>query len=289
MGLWALIVLYAAARPLQAFPGRVPMLAVVILHVLPPAVFAFVHGSLLYRLRGIVVFISLALGIGGICETIGVLTGFPFGRYYFTDLMGPKLFVVPTFLGLAYVGVGYLSWTLARIITGELKGSPSGWRVVTTPIIASFIMVAWDLSMDAVWSTILHAWIWVDGGAYFGVPVSNFFGWFLTVYLIYQVFALYLRKKDVSPPRLSRGYWAVAIFFYTVVALGNLLVAIPRPGFNFATDPSGTQWKISDITGVSALISILLMGGFALIASVRLADQSRIPAAQITCNEVHSR
>jgi putative membrane protein len=46
-------------------------------------------------------------------------------------------------------------------------------------------MVAWDLSMDPVWSTVMHSWIWLQGGAYFGVPVSNFLGWYLTVYVIY--------------------------------------------------------------------------------------------------------
>jgi hypothetical protein len=49
--LWALIILYAAARVLQVFPGRVPMLAVVALHVLPPALFALIHGAMFYRAR----------------------------------------------------------------------------------------------------------------------------------------------------------------------------------------------------------------------------------------------
>ena len=54
--LWALLLLYAAARVLQIFPDKVPMLAVVALHVLPPAVFAVIHGALFYRLRSIVTF-----------------------------------------------------------------------------------------------------------------------------------------------------------------------------------------------------------------------------------------
>jgi len=41
-------------------------------------------------------------------SNLGVRTGFPFGHYSFTNLMGPKLFAVPILLGLAYVGMAYM-------------------------------------------------------------------------------------------------------------------------------------------------------------------------------------
>ena len=149
------------------------------------------HGAMLYRLRGMVTFLAICLFVGNIFENLGMRTGFPIGHYYFTDVTGPKIFAVPILLGFAYVGMAYLSWTLGALILGG-PGTPlNGARVVTLPLVASFIMVAWDLSTDPVlWSTIMHAWIWRDGGAYFGVPVSNFLGWYLTVYVIYQCFAL---------------------------------------------------------------------------------------------------
>src|ERR1700747_2673261 len=124
--LWLLIALYPAARILQIFPGNVPMFAVVSLHVLPPLVFSLIHGAMFCRVRGILAFVSICLVIGGVFEYVGVRTGFPFGHYYFTDLMGPKLSVVPIFLGLAYVGMGYLSWMLAVIILGGVRNPISG-------------------------------------------------------------------------------------------------------------------------------------------------------------------
>jgi uncharacterized membrane protein len=63
-------------------------------------------------------------------------------------------------------------------------------------------MVSWDLSQDPVWSTILRAWVWLRVGAYFGVPLTNFFDWFLTIYVIYQSFAVFLRRHS-SMPALS--------------------------------------------------------------------------------------
>jgi uncharacterized membrane protein len=248
------------------------MLPVVALHVLPPLIFAFVHGARMYRLRGILVFVALCVVIGNIFENMSILTGFPFGHYYFTDVMGPKIFQVPVFLGLAYVGMGYISWTLGRVILGETRRPLAGARVVTLPLVAAFIMVAWDLAMDPVWATILHAWIWPQGGRYFGVPVSNFLGWYLTVYIIYQLFALYLRRQASDPGVLPTRYWREAVFFYGVSAAGNLLLAIPQAAPTVVSDPAGTLWRVADITGLCALISIFAMGAFAVLALARLAD-----------------
>lgn len=247
------------------------MLAVVALHVLPPALFALIHGAMFYRVRGILFFVALCLVIGNIFENLGVLTGFPYGRYYFTDLMGPKLFAVPVLLGLAYVGMAYLSWTLARI-TILRAGTPLvGARVVLVPLLAAFIMLAWDLAMDPVWGTVLHAWIWKQGGIYFGVPVSNFVGWYLTVYVIYQTFALYLRRWAVSVRQLPSGYWHLAIVFYAISAAGNLILAIPHNVPTIVSDAAGVQWKVTQVVGACVVVSVFVMGAFALLAWTRLA------------------
>jgi uncharacterized membrane protein len=193
IALWALIVLYAASRVLQVYPGKVPFVGIVALHVLPPAFFAGIHGARRYGYRGVLIFVVLFLVIGNFIENVGVLTGFPFGEHYFTDRMGPKLFAFPVLLGLAYLGMGYLSWTLAGVILGSNRIPTAGARVVTLPVVASFIMVSWDLAMDPAWSTVVHCWIWPHGGGYFGVPVSNFFGWFFAVYVFYQSFAVILQ------------------------------------------------------------------------------------------------
>lgn len=270
--LWGLIALYSAARVLQVYPVRVPMLAVVALHVVPLAVFALFHGAMIYRLRDILVFLAICLVIGNIFENVGVRTGFPYGHYYFTDLMGPRLFGVPILLGLAYVGMGYLSWTLGSLILGGTV-PVAGSRVVTLPLVAAFVMVAWDLSQDPVWSTIVRAWVWLHGGAYFGVPASNFLGWYVTVYIIYQSFALYLRGRSIGSDPVAGNYWHLAVLLYGTSAVGNVLLVIPRAGLSVVSDPSGKQWNVSDITGTCALISIFTMGAFALLAWVRLADR----------------
>jgi putative membrane protein len=129
------------------------MLAIVILHVVPPDVFALIHGATRYAWRGIIVSTFLCLAIGNVFENASFLTGFPFGHYYFTDRTGPKIFNVPILLGFAYLGIGYLFWMLGCIILGTKQRLVSGWQLVSLPMTASFIVVAWDLSRDPVWST----------------------------------------------------------------------------------------------------------------------------------------
>jgi len=241
-GFSLILFLYAVARVLQLFSDRVPMLLIVILHELPPAVFALIHGSRLYGRRGIAIFTALCLSFGALAEIVGTHTGVPFGRYYFTGLMGPKFLDVPYLLALAYLGMGYLSWILARLIAGR-----------PAPLLAALIMTSWDLAMDPIWATVMHAWVWLDGGSWFGVPLSNYFGWMLTAFVYYGLFSLYARRR--IEPKLPGAWWRQAVLFYAVSAAGNVLLVIPRP--------------VNPIAVACALTTLFTMGVFAIIAWTR--------------------
>lgn len=264
-----LLVLYALARVLQIFPTQAPTLLIVVLHVLPPALFAFIHGRRLYGTKGIVVFMVLCLAIGSAFESLSLRTGFPFGHYYFTGVMGLKLFQLPILLALAYVGVGYLAWVVASSIVGAPQNSRVGTFVV--PGVAALVMCSWDLAMDPVWANIDRAWVWLDGGGYFGVPFSNFFGWFLTTWIFYQGFALWLGRQ--SDPIPDPAWNRLAVLMYGIVALGNLLVAAPSalpPHWpKTVMDPTGRHWFTSDILAACVLVSVFVMAPWAVIAWVR--------------------
>jgi uncharacterized membrane protein len=267
--LLTLLFLYLVARILQLFPDRVPSLLIVIFHVIPPAFFAVIHGARIYRLRGSLLFTSLCLGVGTFFESVSLRTGFPFGHYRFTELMGPQLFGLPILLALAYVGMGYLSWILGMVII-ECQDKPlSGRKIVQLPLAASFIMTVWDISMDPVWADIDHAWVWRDGGLYYGVPISNFLGWFLTVYIFYQLFALYLRNRMSIP--LPTSHWHLAILFYAASAAGNLLVVAPLSLGGVFVDNTGKRWMIPDILWATRIVSICLMMPLRLIAWFKAA------------------
>ena len=273
--LWACLLLYVLARVSQLYADKVPILGIVILHVVPPGALAFLHGSILYRIRGVLTFTVFCLGTATAYESVSLRTGFPFGRYFFTDVMGPKIFDLPLLLVLAYLGMGYLSWIVAFVILGYRNKELRGVRIIALPVLASFVMLAWDLSMEADWSTIDRAWIWKDGGAFFGVPVTNFFGWFLTAYTFYQAFAVYCRGR-VKPARIpAGGYWRSAVLFYAICALGNVLVVRLPMAPPVVIDAAGKHWATMDILATSVVMSLLVMAPMALLAWLRLKEQEQ--------------
>lgn len=217
------------------------------------------------------VFFAICLAVAGTAEKIGITTGFPFGRYFFTDAMGPKISGVPIFLGLAYLGMGYLSWIVASLILGWEHSDLTGWRVVALPAFAALVMTSWDFCMDPVWSTIVRAWIWTDGGSYFGVPISNFIGWYANIFVIYILFALYLRRRPTKPSATPTKFWKVALLFYGVSVVGNLFNLIPQTP-DPVIDAAGRLWPLRSITGATALTTVFTMGAFLVLACIRLAE-----------------
>ena len=271
-----LLALYAFTRVLQILPFSTPSTPIVALEILSALAFALIHGAQHYRLRGILVFAAISLVIGNIIETIGVHTGLPHGHYEFLPLMGPQLNRVPILLGLAYIGMAYVSWTLARLIFGAISPRPSGMNLLILPLLAAVIMTAWDLAQDPVWSTLLHAWRWRDGGPWFGVPLSNYAGWLLTVFLIYFAFALYLRRSAALPAP-THPHWRAAVLLYAFCVLGNVIQLLRPQPMAIIADPAGTLWHTAAILRASALVSVFLMGSFALFAWLRIPGTGIAP------------
>jgi putative membrane protein len=273
--LWLLLAFYAGANMLPVFPQFFTRLVMAASQIVPAVLFAMIHGAISYRFHRILAYAAISLTVGYIMEALGVRTGFPFGHYSFTDGMGPKLFLVPILMGPAYLGMGYIAWTLARVIlTSASADRLTGPWVITLPLAASFVMVAWDFSIDPALSTVGHYWTWLHGGAYFGVPVSNFLGWYLTNYLIYQLFAFYLRRPSARQHPLPLAHAHLVVLFYVVCAAGSVLRAIPTASPALVVDPTGTEWRVSDINGVCTLAAIFLMGSFVVLALARLAGSS---------------
>jgi Carotenoid biosynthesis protein len=278
--LWAALAIYLCARICQLYADRLPTLLIVVLHVVPPAVFALVHGSILYRFKGMLVFTAFCLSVAGLSESLSLYTGLPFGSYYFTEVMGPKISGLPVLLVLAYLGMAYCSWLLSLLIVGYRKPI-TGLRTVIVPLLASSVLLAWDLSMEADWSTVDRAWIWRDGGPYFGVPLTNFIGWYLTAFLFFQGFAFYCRSKAPLPVLVPPIYWRAGIFLYAVCALGNLLVLRLPMAPAVVFDASGKPWITAHVLIADALVSIFLMGLIVLLAWRGLGDAQQLSRSSV--------
>src|ERR1700737_1242833 len=192
--------------------------------VMATAVFAFIHGALRYRWSGVLAFLVVCLVVSNIFENTSILTGFPFGHYHYTS--GPKIFLVPWYIGLSYFATAYLAWTVAIVLIGDVRRASSRMTTVAVPVIGAAVMVMWDLTFDPAASTIKQFWIWEQGGGYFGVQLTNYVGWFFTVYVFLQLFALFLRFRGAAYEEsrlLPASYYAQAIISYAVVGLAAVL------------------------------------------------------------------
>ena len=240
---------------------------------------ALAHAALYYRASSALALFVVCLAITFAMENIGSLTGFPFGRYHFeVDAGLPHIGIIPLIVGPLWFGGGYFSWVVACVLLDEAdRRLDRVFDLLALPTVAAFVMTQWDLVMDPPNSTIAKVWIWHDGGAVFGVPLSNFLGWLLTSWLLFLAFALYLRGRPPVQPSfaMSRAkLQAIAILFYLSSGLTHLVPwMIGQSGE--VVDAAGHAWRIADIRESTVAIMLFTMLFTATLAAIRLCGRAR--------------
>ncbi len=118
---------------------------------------------------------SFALfGLGLAVEAVGVATGFPFGRYSYTDVLSPRLLGVPIGIIFAWLMVVLSAFFTTRHLLGRLR---PGWNKGVLLGISAALALASDFLMEPVAVYIQNYWTWYDRGLYYGVPEANFAAW----------------------------------------------------------------------------------------------------------------
>ena len=85
--------------------------------------------------------------------------------------------------------------------------------------------------MDPISSTDSSLWVWQTPGAYFGVPLKNYFGWFFVVYIVFQLFALYIANYELFEPKKqvifsSKSFWMEMVALYGIQGLTQVLAPL---------------------------------------------------------------
>ncbi len=260
----AVLIVFRAVLDMSIL-GRASIIFVVI--------FAVVHGMKMYGWKRMLFFVAITFIISWAYETSSILTGFPFGYYHYTDYLGPKIGLVPILIMPAYISMGYLSWVIALVLLDKKDSAVKGAELILVPLFASFVMVAWDMCMDPVNSTIRQGWIWHEGGPYFGVPFVNFMGWFLCVFTFYFLFAFSLKAKNNGGPSFeiqSKAYWILPVLVYLTRSMEFLINAAVKDNVEVASR-DGHIWWTGDIYGALALVTIFTMVFMSFNAIVRAA------------------
>ena len=111
-------------------------------------------------------------------EFTGSRTGMPFGAYHYTNRLRPQLGGVPIIIPLAWLMMLPPAWAVAEATLQRFSLEGNG-RIAFILISAS-AFTAWDLFLDpqmVKW----ELWIWdrPASAGYFGIPLTNYAGWFL--------------------------------------------------------------------------------------------------------------
>jgi len=230
--------------------------------VMRPYVFAFLAVYLVAAVthlgwRKTALFTVVGYLIAFISEFSSINTGIPYGWYYYIDATSHReLWIagVPFFDSLSYVFLSYCSYTAALLTVSPVKASRRDLITLETRsmrgsfgvlLLASLYQVFLDIIIDPV---ALQGSRWFLGqiygyreaGVHFGVPLSNYAGWFAVSMLL--MFAL--QRIDASGPKTAEKpagvanlpfrsllgpilYLSVLVFNLAVtVSIGEYLMAV---------------------------------------------------------------
>jgi bisanhydrobacterioruberin hydratase len=108
-------------------------------------------------------------------EIVGTLTGVPYGRFEYTIDLGPVLFgLVPVGLPVFFVPLVLNSYLLCLLLLGERADRAA----IRLPAVVGTVL-AIDLVLDPG-AVAIGFWEYAAGGAYYGVPWTNYAGWVLS-------------------------------------------------------------------------------------------------------------
>ncbi len=213
----AVLILFALLMALSVF-GRqlgvaVPNQAVTLVGF----AFALLHAGQREGWKGALGLLALVFGVSLLFESVGVATGWVYGPYHYTEKLGPRfLGLVPYLIPVAWFMMSYPSFVIAERLAPE--GAGRWQRVLAVAALGGLAMTAWDVIMDPIMVAGGH-WVWDVDGAYFGIPLQNFWGWWLTVFTSY---ALYLIARGRQAKPREAGFDRLAVLSYLVTALGMI-------------------------------------------------------------------
>jgi uncharacterized membrane protein len=244
----ALLVLYTLITAYSIFGrqlGIAPDRFVTPLVTLSGFAFALLHAGQREGWRGALLLLALVFGVSLLFESVGVATGWVYGPYHYTKFLGLVPFLIP----VAWFMMSYPSFVIASWLV------PFGWkrwqRVLCVAALGGLVMTAWDVIMDPI-MVAGGNWVWDVKGAYFGIPLQNFWGWWLTIFTTFALY-LWLFNKEAKPP--EAGFDRLALGSYLVTALGIVIAALLSR------------------SGDLALIGFFAMLPWAVVTSMRLTGK----------------
>lgn len=138
------------------------------------------------------------LGGSAVLETVGTLTGQPFGFYAYTSNFGPRLGILPLAIPLAW----FLVVAGFRLV---LDGLPStrGWPCGLRALAVGACATGFDWVLEPFAWQVRSYWLWLDGA----IPPQNYLAWFAFATL----FAAFALPRSIAAPKTLKPAWVLAL------------------------------------------------------------------------------
>jgi len=148
---------------------------------------------------------GLVFILSAISELMGTTYGIPFGKYAYTELLGFKILDrVPYLIPVSWFFMALPSFMVAHRALARFSGR------VARIIVGAILLLSWDLTLDPAMSFLTPFWLWDDvNGVFYGMPLGNLAGWFVTGLVIMGVFELLQVQKwaGLVSPAWWQGYY----------------------------------------------------------------------------------
>jgi uncharacterized membrane protein len=232
---------------------------------LRPYVFIFLASFLLisivnFGVRTTLLFTVLTYAVSLACEWSSVHNGFPFGLYHYIEATrGRELWVfgVPFMDSLSFTFLAFASYSVALLLSSPLYRNGvdlrilDTWQIRRAPrvwLMAAVFMVMVDMVVDPL-SVLGEKWFlgrifWYDPpGPHFGVPISNYLGWFFVAAITIAIFQWLdatlnrgVAKPAGSVPAIpSRALLGPALYAGIVIFGITMLFVIDAPNLGWAS------------------------------------------------------
>ena len=171
--------------------------------------------------------------IGGAVQTVGALTGIPFGPYVYTEHIGQQLFnPLPWAVPLIWIVVLLASRGVARLTLRPWRKTQTyGFRLIG---LTTLLVVLLDVGLEPFATAVKHYWLWNPTKLkfdWYSTPWVNFLGWAATALLIlaFATPSLINKQPRPQPPPdyAPLGIWLLLnLLFLTGATVHHLWPAV---------------------------------------------------------------
>ena len=153
--------------------------------------------------RRVTIAAAAVVALTWVIERVGSTTGFPFGEYDYMGALQPHVLGVPAIVPLAWWGIGLAAREVSVAVIG-------GRGVFARVMVGAIALTAWDAFLDPQMVAEGY-WVWAAGGAYRGIPLSNYLGWLVSSALVMAVL------EFLVPPRRDPQRTPVVLYAFVAI------------------------------------------------------------------------